>query len=190
MNITKLKQAEELFLAQYPGEAEALRPFLQTAAMLETMQPVELPDEAMLAADRAIFMAHVGNLPAQPVSPAPVVRLKGWMAQRLPSKPTILHKKELNPMSALIIKAVFVISMMFGAVGGTAVVSAASQPDSPLYPLKLTLEGARLAMAGQPDYNPNAFFKYRPKDWRNRALCDSYEPGSTIKGFLDRKSVV
>ena len=44
--------------------------------------------------------------------------------------------------------------------------------------------GAVLAMAGQPDYNPNAFYKYRPGDWRNRALCDSYEPGSTIKIFL------
>ncbi len=44
--------------------------------------------------------------------------------------------------------------------------------------------GAVLAMAGQPDYNPNAFFKFRPGDWRNRALCDSYEPGSTIKVFL------
>ncbi len=44
--------------------------------------------------------------------------------------------------------------------------------------------GAVMAMAGQPDYNPNAFFKYRPSDWRNRALCDSYEPGSTIKVFL------
>ena len=44
--------------------------------------------------------------------------------------------------------------------------------------------GAVLAMSSQPDYNPNAFFNYRPGDWRNRALCDSYEPGSTIKVFL------
>ena len=44
--------------------------------------------------------------------------------------------------------------------------------------------GAVLAMSSYPDYNPNAFFNYQPADWRNRALCDSYEPGSTIKVFL------
>jgi len=44
--------------------------------------------------------------------------------------------------------------------------------------------GEVLAMSSQPDYNPNAFFKHRPGDWRNRALCDSFEPGSTIKVFL------
>ena len=44
-------------LAEFPDEAEALRPFLQTAAALETLQPVELPDGDLIAADRAIFMA-------------------------------------------------------------------------------------------------------------------------------------
>lgn len=46
------------------------------------------------------------------------------------------------------------------------------------------MTGAVLAMANQPDYNPNAFQQYRPGDWRNRALCDAFEPGSTIKVFL------
>jgi cell division protein FtsI (penicillin-binding protein 3) len=44
--------------------------------------------------------------------------------------------------------------------------------------------GKILAMASQPDDNPNAFYKYRPSQWRNRAICDTYEPGSTIKMFL------
>jgi len=44
--------------------------------------------------------------------------------------------------------------------------------------------GAVLAMANQPSYNPNAFTRYRPGQWRNRAVCDIYEPGSTIKAFL------
>jgi len=46
------------------------------------------------------------------------------------------------------------------------------------------MTGAVLAMASQPDYNPNAFQNYRPSQWRNRALCDTFEPGSTIKIFL------
>ena len=39
-------------------------------------------------------------------------------------------------------------------------------------------------MASQPDYNPNAFSRYRPAQWRDRAICDTYEPGSTMKMFL------
>ena len=46
------------------------------------------------------------------------------------------------------------------------------------------MTGAVLAMANQPDYNPNAFQKHKPGDWRNRALVDAFEPGSTIKVFL------
>jgi cell division protein FtsI (penicillin-binding protein 3) len=44
--------------------------------------------------------------------------------------------------------------------------------------------GRILAMASQPDYNPNAFNRYRPSQWRNRSLCDTFEPGSTFKVFL------
>lgn len=44
--------------------------------------------------------------------------------------------------------------------------------------------GKILAMANQPNYNPNAIGSYRPSQWRNRAICDTYEPGSTLKVFL------
>ncbi len=44
--------------------------------------------------------------------------------------------------------------------------------------------GAVLAMASQPDFNPNAIQNYRPSQWRNRAICDTFEPGSTFKPFL------
>jgi cell division protein FtsI (penicillin-binding protein 3) len=46
------------------------------------------------------------------------------------------------------------------------------------------MTGAILALANQPDYNPNAIQQHRPGDWRNRAVCDAFEPGSTIKVFL------
>lgn len=57
------------------------------------------------------------------------------------------------------------------AVGGTVVIL---EPSS----------GRVLAMASQPDYNPNAVGNFKPGEWRNRVVCDSYEPGSTFKPFL------
>lgn len=43
--------------------------------------------------------------------------------------------------------------------------------------------GAVLAMAHYPFFNPNAFGKYDRNLWRNRAITDPFEPGSTMKIF-------
>lgn len=50
--------------------------------------------------------------------------------------------------------------------------------------------GEILAMASRPAYNPNVFFRYQEQAWRNRAISGIYEPGSTFKSLVDRKSVV
>ncbi|MFW5995697.1 MAG: penicillin-binding transpeptidase domain-containing protein [Halanaerobiaceae bacterium] len=42
-------------------------------------------------------------------------------------------------------------------------------------------DGGLLALANKPDYNPNIFTQYEQKNWRNRAISDSFEPGSTFK---------
>ncbi len=44
--------------------------------------------------------------------------------------------------------------------------------------------GKLLAMANYPTFNPNSFGKYPPQALRNRAITDSFEPGSTMKVFL------
>jgi cell division protein FtsI (penicillin-binding protein 3) len=44
--------------------------------------------------------------------------------------------------------------------------------------------GEILALANQPTYNPNAFARYPAASRRNRAICDTFEPGSTLKPFL------
>lgn len=44
--------------------------------------------------------------------------------------------------------------------------------------------GKILAMAVAPFFNPNQYKKYDPKTWRNRAITDEFEPGSTFKTFL------
>ncbi len=41
--------------------------------------------------------------------------------------------------------------------------------------------GDILAMANTPTYDPNNFSKYPEKTWRNRAINDVFEPGSTFK---------
>lgn len=41
--------------------------------------------------------------------------------------------------------------------------------------------GEILALANKPDYNPNHFADYSPKLWRNNAVSNAYEPGSTFK---------
>lgn len=41
--------------------------------------------------------------------------------------------------------------------------------------------GAVLAMVTSPNFNPNDYTKYPQSMWRNRAISDTFEPGSTFK---------
>jgi len=43
--------------------------------------------------------------------------------------------------------------------------------------------GAVLALAHYPLFNPNNFTAYQREEWRNRAITDPFEPGSTMKIF-------
>jgi cell division protein FtsI (penicillin-binding protein 3) len=57
------------------------------------------------------------------------------------------------------------------AKGGMAIVM---DPDN----------GEILAMANIPTFDANRFHRYSPKQWRNKALTDTFEPGSVMKAFL------
>lgn len=154
-------------LADYPAHAEQLRPLLHTAASLKTLYPVLMPQAEALAADRKVFLAQVDRLvtrphssanllagdqlPAQAVSPPLLVRLKERITTPLSNfYELLLVSKEAKPMSATLLRAALIIVLFFGVVGGTAVVSAESLPDSALYPLKLAVEDTRLALTADP----------------------------------------
>ena len=44
--------------------------------------------------------------------------------------------------------------------------------------------GEVLSMAHYPTFNPNVFNLYKPSRWRNKAVTDTFEPGSTMKVFI------
>ncbi|MBF0231867.1 MAG: penicillin-binding protein 2, partial [Desulfamplus sp.] len=44
--------------------------------------------------------------------------------------------------------------------------------------------GEILAMAHYPTFNPNSFSDFNRETWRNRAVSDTFEPGSTMKVFV------
>ena len=44
-------------------------------------------------------------------------------------------------------------------------------------------DGAIVAMANWPGFNPNSFGDHKPGEWRNRVITDVFEPGSTLKPF-------
>ncbi len=59
----------------------------------------------------------------------------------------------------------------WGAKGGMAI---AMEPRT----------GKILAMASHPGFDPNQFYQYRTRHWRNRAISDNFEPGSLFKTFV------
>jgi len=57
-----------------------------------------------------------------------------------------------------------------------------------------TTSGEILAMANYPAFNPNVYWDYPNEQWKNHAVIDSFEPGSTFKTLvlaaaLDSKKV-
>lgn len=143
-------------LADFPAEADRLGPMLNIAVSLNQAFPVEMPTPDQLQADRQAFLAQVQFLQQQPVSAPPLVRLKNWIVDTF-SWPTFklasqlsFQRKDQARMSSLLLKVMLIFGVVMGLTGGTAVMAANSLPDSPVYPLKLSMEQARLALTADP----------------------------------------
>ncbi len=152
LNRLQSGEAPAKILADNPELAGDLTPLLETGASLTALRAVEMPPAQVLVADRRDFLDEISALAPPPVPVSPMARLKGWMDRYFPKQLPTLNpiQKEQRQMSALLIKAVLVFGVIFGSAGGTAVMAAESLPDSPLYPVKLAMENARLSMADTP----------------------------------------
>jgi hypothetical protein len=136
-------------LDEYPAYAEALAPLLTSAQFLYECDPVVMPTSAELAADQQQFEDQMAQLLPLPVSNSPLMRLNDWMVTLLSwlKLNPINMKREQRKMGTLLLKATLILTILFGSVGGTAVMAAESLPDSPLYPAKMIMEEARLGLA-------------------------------------------
>jgi len=146
-------------LADYPAHAEELNGLFASISALDTLRPVEMPTAEDLHLDRNEFLTTAGSMRAQPVSLTPMARLKVWIGDYLPSRKLAYPRKEQWRMSTLLIKAAVILGVVFGSMGGTAAYAAQSLPGSPVYPLKLTMEQARIALASGPAEQANLYLR-------------------------------
>jgi len=151
--LQRLQAGESLtaILTDYPAQAEDLRPLLHSAASLESVRPIKFPAPQTLQNDRAAFITNIEHFQQQAVSQTPLIRLKEQVVHLFPVFSTNnKYGKEHRRMSTLLIKTAIVFSLLFGTMGGTAVMAANSLPDSPVYPLKLAMEQTQLALTRDP----------------------------------------
>ncbi|MAU00222.1 MAG: hypothetical protein CL608_24040 [Anaerolineaceae bacterium] len=149
-------------LNRYPEHSEILAPLLTAAEKVVVWQtlhaePAEVavqptPITNWQTADRTAFLAQVEQLP---VSPGPLLRLKGWLTQKRTAFGKRYTQKEQKPMNALLARAVATALVLFGLGGGTVALANDSLPDTPLYPVKLMLEETKMAMADNPAEQAN-----------------------------------
>ncbi len=146
-------------LTDYPAHADELNMLLNTVTDLDTVRSVEMPAAEDMQLDRNEFLATALKMQPQAVSLTPMERLKVWIGHYLPTFNLVYPRKEQWRMSTLLIKAVIVLGVIFGSMGGTAVYAAQSLPGSPVYPLKLTMEQARIALASGPAEQANLYLR-------------------------------
>ncbi|HET6446561.1 MAG TPA: DUF5667 domain-containing protein [candidate division Zixibacteria bacterium] len=148
----RLGQSANEILKAFPTLENALGPLLQAAERLQAVGTVEKPDTELLLSDRNDFLAEATKLQLQTVSPNPLMRLKGWIYQKTAwSQLTLSGQQKGNrKMSTLAIQAVIILVVAFGSLAGSVVAAADSLPGTALYPIKLAVEEARLALDQDP----------------------------------------
>jgi len=139
-------------LDRYPDRAEELVSLLQTASALKSIQPVETPSFDAMQMDRNIFLQEIKQLESSTVSPGLFARIKEWTGTLFnPSQISLFYqRKEKWNMNAILVRAVLVLGLMFGATGGAYAMADSSLPNEPMYGAKLAMEQVRLNMVTDP----------------------------------------
>jgi hypothetical protein len=129
----------EAVLAHYPQHADRLRPLLQVALATSQMYAdVPAPPRGLAAGRERLLEAA-----AQQRAQAPATRTLSHNTERKPKMQLLFATK--------IVSAVLAVMVSLSAVGGGAAVAAnGSIPGDVLYPVKLTSEDVRMALASAP----------------------------------------
>jgi hypothetical protein len=129
----------ETCLARYPEQAAALRPLLQTAALLRAA-PVPRPSPAARAAGRQQLLLAVAHR-RQVQARSPFAFLRSWVQSLAAGLSWLLAPPK--PARALVwATAILLLLVISGA--GVVSVAARSSLDSPLYPVRLATEQVQL----------------------------------------------
>jgi hypothetical protein len=142
----------EQILETSAAHSRQLRPLLETALALESIRPVELPEQLDLEADRRAFLQGIAHLEIDPVSPSLLERINRWITAVIPlySIKQLFQIKEKRNMSAMLANIILIISILIASAGGTVALANDSLPDSPLYPVKLAVEQIQIDLLTDP----------------------------------------
>jgi hypothetical protein len=151
---------------------------------LSILKDVPPRNAAIVEKARATFLSQANDL-ARAVSPAQKQRHNMWMHALQSLLP--IYRKEHKPMFGTLTTILLVVSMVLGGGGVTLAAAQSSQPDQPLYGVKLWSEDLRLGMA---DNNPQSEFQLalnfsnrRAAEIRTIALNGVVPPDSVLTRY-------
>ena len=105
-------------LGQHKPQARELEPLLKTAVHLEVLRPVVSPAAGAHQADRRRFLAAVEASQAQNTNPGLISGLLSWFHTKVfQGAPDPFSQKERRAMSALMLKVILILSVLF-SLGG------------------------------------------------------------------------
>jgi len=152
--ITKLQSGLSVaqVLEANPENGPAMAPLLATVVTLQALSPIEIPGQQALTDDRNEFLARITDIQLQPVSPGPFARLNSWILLNFPwlIPGSWGQRNEVRKMGVILLKAVLVMTVTFGSIGGVFAAAENSLPGSPVYSIKLIREQLRLALNSDP----------------------------------------
>ena len=189
--VTQWQNNEPLdeIMVRFADQTEALRPLLQLVAALEPLQSVQFPSDEAQVQDRNAFLADISRWQLQAVSPTRLERLKGWITRIRPrqGRYSASGPKEMPLMNSVIVRFAALFVLGLALIAGTVAASASSLPASPLYPVKLVVEDARLALSSDPSHTAALHLELaQERVWEMTQMVSSGdEPGQDIVTRLE-----